>query len=74
MMLEGIRYNAPSRSGEIIRRTARFVTHDQIMTMIELWRAGKDTADIAREIGLPEHEVANRLPAIREQFRSVGVR
>lgn len=74
MTLLGFRFNQQTRGGETIYRTARIVTHDQLMRMIELWRGGNDTKTIAEQVCLPEHEVANRLPGLREQFRSVGVR
>ena len=71
MSLTGYRYASQDRNGETVYRTARHVSHDQLMRMLELWSAGKDTAQIAQAIGLPEHEVANRLPMLREEFRSV---
>lgn len=40
-----------------------------------LWGVGKNTAEIATEIGVKEHELANRLPAIlawRRQLRGGG--
>lgn len=71
-MLTGYRFNAAGRDGETIHRTAHHVSHDQLMRIVELWREKKDTLDIAREVGLPEYEVSNRLPMLREQFRGVS--
>ena len=71
MNLTGYRYASQGRNGETVRRTAHHVSHDQLMRMIELWQERKDTAQIAEAVGLPEHEVANRLPMLREEFRSV---
>lgn len=34
-----------------------------------LWRAGKDTYDIAKQLWVPEHHVASRLPHILERDR-----
>ena len=37
--------------------------------ILALWCAGRDTHDIARLTGVPESEVANRLPRIVESRR-----
>ena len=42
------------------------VTDQEILA---LWCAGRDTFDIARSTGVPESEVANRLPRILERRR-----
>lgn len=34
-----------------------------------LWRAGKDTFDIAKQLWQPEHHIAGRLPAILGRAR-----
>lgn len=39
-----------------------FTAPDQ--QFLALWCAGRDTFDIARSVGVPESEVANRLPHI----------
>jgi DNA-directed RNA polymerase specialized sigma24 family protein len=40
------------------------VAHDGLILM--LWKQGLDTYEIAKRIGLREHQVANRLLRIRE--------
>jgi DNA-directed RNA polymerase specialized sigma24 family protein len=37
--------------------------------ILVLWKAGRNTQEIARAVGLPESEVANRLPSILERSR-----
>lgn len=39
------------------------------LTIFGLWRRGCDTYAIALQTGIPEHQVYNRLPGIRELFR-----
>lgn len=34
-----------------------------------LWRAGKDTFDIAQQLWVPEHHIAGRLPLILQRDR-----
>jgi hypothetical protein len=36
-------------------------------TILTLWREKFDTYDIAKQLGVPEHEVANRLIHLREK-------
>jgi len=74
MTLTGYRFTTTGKDGEKIHRTAHPVSHDQLMRMLELWREKKDTSEIAKAVNLPEHEVYNRRPMLREQFRCVGVR
>lgn len=38
--------------------------------VLALWCAGRNTADIARLLGWPECDVANRLPRILERRRA----
>jgi DNA-binding CsgD family transcriptional regulator len=38
-------------------------------TLLHYWRRGLDTYAIALQLNIPEHEVANRLPRIRERER-----
>ena len=49
---------------------ARFIhgtpSDDEILV---LWRAGKDTYDIAKALWVDESHVASRLPRIRERAR-----
>lgn len=37
--------------------------------VIAMWRAGKNTADIAEYLGLSEAQIANRLPRILQSQR-----
>jgi hypothetical protein len=37
--------------------------------ILMLWRGGKDTHDIAKQLWVPEYYVANRLPRILERVR-----
>ncbi len=46
-----------------------FVGIQQICMILPLWREGKNTLDIAIALGLPEFEVANRLPTLLEGGR-----
>lgn len=46
-----------------------FVNDMSVSMMLPLWRRGWNTYTIAKELGLPECEVANRLPMLREQRR-----
>jgi hypothetical protein len=41
-------------------------------TVIALWCGGRDTLDIAQALGVPEAEVANRLPKVLERRRAVN--
>lgn len=51
------------------RHTDRVVTDDELLFR---WRAGLDTYAIALQVGIPESEVANRLPHIREERRKIA--
>jgi hypothetical protein len=42
------------------------MTEDQTWEARRLWALGRDTADIARLMGLPERLVANAIPEIRQ--------
>lgn len=39
------------------------------LRIYQLWRKGSDTYAIALQCGIPESQVYNRLPGIRETFR-----
>ena len=58
--------------GTANKRAGKSVTDQEILA---LWCAGRNTFDIARATGVPECEVANRLPrilAIRRLARAFG--
>lgn len=55
------RYYAP-------RQTTNRVVYDT--QLLQLWDSGADTYVIALQLGIPEHEVANRLIRIREERRA----
>ncbi len=42
--------------------------------MLNLWRAGRNTQEIAVALHLPEWEVANWLPVLRERARRMNAR
>ena len=44
-----------------------FVSLQAACMILPLWRQGKNTLEIAQALSLPEYEIANRLPGIREQ-------
>lgn len=44
----------------------REITEEDNERMLKLWREGKDTLDIARALGVPEHVVYARLPMLRQ--------
>lgn len=48
---------------------ATFVSAHAESMIFPLWNAGKNTNEIARALGLPEAEIANRLPLILERRR-----
>ena len=50
----------------------RVISAECEMMMVVLWRQGNDTMEIAALLSLPEFEVANRLPLLRQhhQLRS----
>lgn len=52
-----------------IKRTPIFVSDHAQSMMVALWYASKDTNEIAKLLSLPEYEVANRLPVVREHHR-----
>lgn len=51
---------------------AIFVTIQAESMILPLWCAGRNTSEIARELGLPEAEIANRIPRILEERRQRG--
>jgi hypothetical protein len=56
---------------KIVRTTRAFVTPFDESRMMPLWRQGFDTLGIARALNLPESEIANRLPRLRERERQM---
>jgi len=56
------------------RRTAHFVSPQQECMIIPLWRRGMDSLEIAKALGVPEHEIYNRLLLLRERLRIPSVR
>jgi len=46
-------------------RHLRLVEPYDNTAMLELWRQGFDTLDVARRLGLKEWQVANQLPIVR---------
>ena len=52
----------------------RVISDECLMMMLVLWREKHDTVEIAAMLGLPEYEVANRLPALRERFSFTSLR
>lgn len=51
--------------------TKHFVSDHAQQMMVALWYAGKDTLDIARALSLPEHDIANRLPMLRQRHKQM---
>jgi hypothetical protein len=49
--------------------TWRAFTNSTDLLILQHWRAGLDTLDIARAMGIAESEIANRLPHILEEDR-----
>lgn len=53
------RYYAP--------RVPRLIGNDADAHILALWKAKRDTYAIALQLGIPEHQVANRLAVLRDQ-------
>lgn len=50
-----------------VRKVEYFVSRQQECMILPLWRQGYDTQVIANTLAIPEYEVANRLPVLRER-------
>lgn len=55
-------------------KTDYFVGPQQECMIIPLWRRGLNSLEIARALSLPECEIYNRLPLLRERLRIPSVR
>jgi hypothetical protein len=58
-----------------VKTRAIFISDHAASMMVCLWYAGKNTADIAKELHFPESEIANRLSFYRarhKQMREAG--
>ncbi len=49
-----------------------FVSRQQECMILPLWRKGMNTLEIAKALAIPEFEVTNRLPKLREQQKGWG--
>lgn len=62
--------NAEARR-RIIRVSPNYVSRHAEDMMVSLWLSGKNTCEIAKALGFYEHEVAGRLPSLRNRARQI---
>ena len=55
----------------VTRRAASYVNPREEVMILPLWRKGHDTFQIAKALGIPEYEVANRLLKLRDQHKQM---
>lgn len=54
--------------------TVNYLTTSEWMIAVRMWRAGNDTASIAKRLKCPEALIYNQLPVYRNKWRTVELR
>lgn len=60
-----------NKIGGAFKRDPVFVSTSAESMMVALWYSGKDTHEIARQLGFHESDVYNRLPLLRARHRQM---